>query len=140
MLQPPHFVALADVAVSQPVFWSAGVQWWKPLLHAHLQEPAVQLGVAFTVLQAVPHLPQFCTLLSGLAHVPVQQSEPAAHAVVQRPQFFRSTLGSMQKPAQQSWVGFVQDPWPPPSGMQMSLHTPDGLQSCAPVQSDFCVH
>lgn len=86
----PQRVAVVRRFVSQPVFPES--QWPKPLAHAHVHEPAAQLGVPLAVLHAVPQPPQlsgsaFVSMQSLSQHVlpfghvePASASQPSTHA------------------------------------------------------------
>jgi hypothetical protein len=90
--------------------------------------------VVFTVLQVVPHVPQCAGFVSGSAHEPAQQSEPApGHAMPQTLQLSGSDCVSMQRPLQQLAVpGQVPE--------QLMTHAPAGLHFFPPVQSPSPAH
>jgi hypothetical protein len=52
-VQLPHCARFVAVFVSQPVLLVP--QWLNPVLQVHLQDPAVQRGVPFSVPHTAPH-------------------------------------------------------------------------------------
>jgi hypothetical protein len=130
----PHFPQLVTVRmfVSLPP-WS-GVQCSKPLTHLKMHFAFMQVGVAFSVPQTLPHCPQLRTSsfverqnppqhvppvphevpspVHGTAHLPLGLHLAAVPASAQSPSPMQST---------QRWVVVLQR-WPSGSQSAVSLH------------------
>ncbi len=86
MLQPPQFVALLVVFVSQPLLRLPS-QLPRPVLHVMPQRPAVQVAVPPVLVHARPQTPQFDTFVvrvtsQPLVDTPSQSAVPVAQLTI----------------------------------------------------------